>query len=378
MEKNYLEFYLRLAWVVTVLCWGLAMFCRSRPINKLGGLGQPLPHPMSLIVSILLYVPFSGLRIDSGDTYYYVHDFELIEPNGKVEYVWGGGNLYNFILEIVKETVNDVHVLIFITAVVSLVPVLYILYKYSHPFDLSIYLFMATGYFGLSMNGIRQYMATGVLMLGTKFLFSTKKSAFFKYAIIVFFAWLIHKSAPIMIFVFLFVRRKAWRPSSFMLLFVSIVGVSLFDLFMPSFLRGLEETSFSNYAENGWFTNGEEGGSSIMRVIVSMVPIVIAYFSRARMRQLGLIGDILTNLGFVHIALYIISTYNWIFARFTIYTSAYYIILLSWVVYNGVQKKDRGVYYAVCVILYYYYSTYLDYSLICYRSDILFPQRKLF
>ena len=77
-------------------------------------------------------------------------------------------------------------------------------------------------------------------------------------------------------------------------------------------------------------------------------------------------------------ALYIISTYNWIFARFAIYTSVYYIILLAWVAYNGVQKKDRGVYYAVCVILYYYYSTYLDYALISYGSDIIFPLRTLF
>ena len=377
MDK-YLEFYLRLAWVVTVLCWALAMFCRSRPINKLGGLGQPLPHPMSLIVPILLYVPFAGLRNEAGDTFYYIHDFELVEPNGKIDYEFGGGTLYNLLFEIIKELFNDYQILIFITAIISLVPVLFILYKYSHPYDLSIYLFMATGYFGLAMNGIRQYMATGVLMLGTKYLFSTKKSAFFKYAIIVFFGWMIHKSALIMIFIFLFVRRKAWKPSSFMLLFVSVVGVSLFDLILPSFLRGLEETSFSNYAENGWFTNGEESGSSFMRVLVSVVPIVIAYFSRARMRQLGHIGDILTNLGFVHMALYIISTYNWIFARFAIYTSVYYIILLAWVAYNGVQKKDRGVYYAVCVILYYYYSTYLDYALTSYGSDIIFPQRTLF
>ncbi|MGN1478953.1 MAG: EpsG family protein, partial [Acutalibacteraceae bacterium] len=342
-NNNNLAFYLNLAWVVTVLCWALAMFCRSRPINKLGGLGQPLPHPMSLIVPLLLYVPFSGLRNNAGDTYFYIFDFELKEPDGHFDYEFGGGTLYSLLFEIVKETVNDYQVLIFVTAIISLVPVLVVLYKYSHPYDLSIYLFMATGYFGLSMNGVRQYMATGVLMLGTKFLFSTKKSAFFKYAIVVFFAWMIHKSALIMIFVFIFVRRKAWRPSSFMLLFVSIVVVSLFDLLMPSFLSGLEETSFSNYAENGWFTNGEESGSSFIRVIVSMVPIVIAYFSRSRMRQLGHIGDILTNLGFVHIALYIISTYNWIFARFAIYTSVYYIILLAWVVYNGVQKKDRGI-----------------------------------
>lgn len=372
------NFYLRLAWFVTIVCWALSMYCRSRPIDRLGGIGQPLPNPICLIVCILMYVPFSGLRSQSGDTFYYIHDFLIVEKNGTIDYEFSGGTLYNLIFEIVKETVDDYHYLIMISAIISLVPVLVVLYKYSHPFDLSVYLFMATGYFGLSMNGIRQYMATGVLMLGTGFLFSTKRSAIIKYAVVVFLAWTIHKSALIMIFVFIFVRRKAWKPSSFLLMFGSIVAVSLFDMILPSFLEGLEKTSYSNYSENEWFTNGVEHGSSAIRVVVASVPIVIAYFSRARMRQLGHIGDILTNMGFVHMALYVISTYNWIFARFAIYTSVYYIMLLSWVVYNGVQKKDRGLYYAACVALYYYYSTYQTYALSVYESDIFFPERTFF
>ena len=73
-----ISFYLRLAWLFTVICWALSMYCRSKPIDKIGGIGQPLPNPLCLVVCILAYVPFSGLRIDSGDTFYYILDFELI------------------------------------------------------------------------------------------------------------------------------------------------------------------------------------------------------------------------------------------------------------------------------------------------------------
>ncbi|MCQ2479462.1 MAG: EpsG family protein, partial [Clostridia bacterium] len=277
-----------------------------------------------------------------------------------------------------KETVDDYRYLIMITAIMSLVPVLIILYKYSHPYDLAIYLFMATGYFGLSMNGIRQYCAAGIMLLGTKYLFSQKKSAIIKYSIFVLIAWAMHGSAWIMFFVFWYSRRKAWKPSSFLLLFMSLVVLSLFDLILPSFLSALEETSFNNYAEQGWFTNGEEGGSNFIRVFVAMVPVVIAYFSRARLRRLGFIGDVLTNIGLVNTSLYIISTYNWIFARLAIYTSVYYIILLAWVVYNGVQKKDQGLYYAICAMFYYYYSTLQSYSITNYISETYFPSRRIF
>ena len=373
-----LNFYLNIAWVYTIICWAIAIFSRYRPMGKLGGIGQPLPNPISLIVPILLYVPMSGLRTESGDTWYYIHDFDIVEPDGIISYEIQGGFAYPCISEIIKETTNDVHHLMMITAIVSLVPVLFILYKYSHPYDLSIYLFMATGYFGLSMNGIRQYMATGVLMFGTRFLFSEKKSSIFKYAVIVFLAYLFHKSAPIMIFVFIFARRKAWKPSSFMLMFLSIVGLALFDLILPSFLKGLEQTDFAGYSQNGWFTNGQEHGSNFVRVLVTGVPIVLAYFSRSRMRQLGFVGDVLINIGFINMAIYVLSTYNWIFARLAIYLSPYYIILLAWVVYNGVPKKDKGLYYTACVLMYYYYSTYLAYGLKMYVSDVYFPGRKFF
>ncbi len=378
MSKASVEFYLRLAWAITVICWGLAIYSRYNPLKKLGGLGQPLPNPVSLIVPILMYVPFSGLRTENGDTFYYIKDFKETVPDGHVHFRLGTETMYPLIADIVKETVDDYHWLIFITAIISLVPVFVILYKYSHPYDLAIYLFMATGYFGASMNGIRQYCATGILLLGTKYIFSRKKTAVLKYAIFVFLAWEMHESAWVMIFVFWFVRRKAWQPSSFMLLFCSMVALSLFDLILPSFLGALEDTGFSGYAENGWFTNGSEGGSNFIRVLVSLVPVVIAYFSRAQMRRLGHVGDILTNMGMVNAAIYIFSTYNWIFARLAIYLSIYYIILLSWVVYNGVQKKDRGLYYTVCVLMYYYYSTFQRFSLTSYESDTFFPERKFF
>ncbi len=373
---NDLNFYVRIAWVFTIVCWAVAIYSRYHPTGRLGGLGQPLPNPMSLILPIILYIPFSGLRTDNGDTYYYIHDFELGVPDGKIDFHIGSETLYPLIADLIKETTNDFHHVIMITAIISLVPVLVVLYKYSHPYDLSIYLFMATGYFALSMNGIRQYCATGILMLGTKYLFSQKKTAFIKYGIVVLVAWAMHDSAWIMFFFFIFSRRKAWKPSSFMLLFLSMVALALFPVILPSFKSALEETSFSGYATSGWFEN--EGGSNFVRVLVAMVPVVIAYFSRARLRQLGFIGDVLTNMGFINTALYIISTSNWIFARLAIYTSVYYIMLLSWVVYNGVQKKDRGLYYAVCVGFYYYYSTLQAYGLMYYRSDKFFPGKKLF
>ncbi len=368
--------FLKLAWFFTIVCCAVGMFCRKYPLRRPGGIGQPLPNPLCFILSVVAFVPFAGLRTNSGDTFFYIHDFELAQADGIFAYEFGGGTAYNFLFEIVKETVDDYHVLIFISSVITYVPVLWIIYKYSHPYEMALFLFMATGYFGLGMNGIRQYCAAGLLIMGTKYLFSPKKSSIIKYAVFILLAWLFHKSAVVMLPVYFFVRRKAWKPSSFMLIFLSVITVSVFDMILPSFLSVLEDTSYSSYATDGWFTSGDEGGSSIMRVVVALVPVALAYFSRKRMKVLGHVGDILINLCCVHVAFYIVATYNWIFARFAIYTSVYYILLTAWVVYNAVKKKDRAVYCTISVAAFYYYSTQLAYALVDYRSDMFFPNLK--
>ena len=378
MSSFDFNFYLRLAWIITIICWALALFGRYNPLPKRGGLGQPLPNPIGLIAAIVCYVPFSGLRTDTGDTFYYIKDFKATLPDGHIEFHIGSETLYPLIADIVKETADDYRVLLMITAIISLVPPLIILYKYSHPFDLSIFLFMATGYFGASMNGLRQYCATGIALLGTKYLFSEKKSAIIKYAVFALLAWAMHSTAWILFFIFFFSRRKAWKPSSFMLLFICLIALSLADLILPSFLSALEDTAQGNYVASGWFTNGVEGGSNFSRVLVAAVPLVLAYFSKEKMRQLGNIGDILININFVNAAFYIISTYNWIFARLAIYTSCYFIVLTSWVVYNGAKKKERALYYGLCVIGFYYFSTFSAFTLQNYLSETFFPHRKIF
>lgn len=368
--------FLKLAWFFMAICCVVGVICRKYPLKVTGGIGQPLPNPLCFILSVIAFVPFAGLRTNSGDTFFYIHDFELTKPDGSIDFQPEGGNLYSLFFEIIKETVDDFHWLIFITSIITFVPVLWVIYKYSHPYELALFLFLATGYFGMGLNGIRQYCAAGVLALGTKYMFSTKKSAILKYAAFVLVAWLFHKSAIIMIPIFFFVRRKAWRPSSFMLIFLSAVALSVFDMILPSFLSALEGTSYGHYSEEGWFTSGNESGSSFMRVVVAFVPIAMAYFSRKRMQALGHIGDILVNLCCVHLAFYIISMYNWIFARFAIYTSLYYILLMAWVAYNAVSKKDRALYYVLCLAAFYYYSTQLAYALVDYRSDVFFPNLK--
>lgn len=374
------DFYEIVVWVATAVMCMIAVAARSAPLKAHGGLGQPLPNPIAVILPIAFYVSFAGLRKTIGDTYFYMYSFESMPDSGnEVSFdMIINGQGFSFIQNILRNRTDDPQVLIFVCTVIALVPALIILYLYSSPFELSIFLFVAYGYLGGMMDGMRQYMAAAITLLGTRFLFSKKRGSFFKYAVFVLIAYTIHQSALILLPIYFVVRRRAWKMSSYVILLGSVAVTLAFDSILPSFLNALEDTSYSSYASNGWFTDGKEGGSNILRVVMVAAPVVIAYLNQDRMKRLGHIGDILINISFICMAIYMVSTYNWIFARLAIYLQAYYIIFTGWVVTYAVKPKDRSIYTTGMIMMFFIYSRFTAYQINMYQSDYFLPGRKLF
>lgn len=374
------DFYEIVVWVATIVMCLVAVAARSVPLKAQGGLGQPLPNPIAVILPIAFYVSFAGLRKTIGDTFFYMYSFENMPDKGNEVNLKMiiDGNMFSFIQNILRNRTDDPQVLIFVCTALALIPVLIILYLYSSPFEMSIFLFVAYGYLGGMMDGMRQYMAAAIALLGTRFLFSMKRGSFFKYAVFVLLAYCMHSSALILLLIYFVVRRKAWTIGSYVILLGSIIVTVCFDAILPSFLGALEETSYSNYAENGWFTNGTEGGSSLFRVVLTAAPVVVAYLNRERMNRLGHIGDILINISFLSMAIYIIASYNWIFARIAIYLQAYFIIFTGWVITYAVKPKDRAIYTTGTVIAFFLFSRFISYQIYMYQSDYFLPGRKLF
>lgn len=373
------DFYEIVVWVATFAMCLIAMEARLFPLRAHGGLGQPLPNPIAVVFPLVFYVAFSGLRKTIGDTLFYMYSFENLPDENALDFASiFKGQLFGFLQNFIRNQTDDPQALIFVSSAISLVTAIIVLYIYSSPFDLALFLFVAYGYLGGSMDGMRQYMAAGLLVCGTRFLFSRKRGAFFKYAVFVLLAYCMHTSALIMLPIFFVVRREAWKKSSYLLILMSVVLVVCFDSILPSFLNALENTTYSQYASNGWFTSGDQGGSSLLRVAVSAAPVVVAYLNKARMKMLGFIGDILVNMAFINVAINIVALYNWLFARFAIYLMLYYIIFTAWVVCYAVKPRERAIYTTGTVILYFLYSRAQAYQINMYQSDYFLPGRKLF
>ncbi|MDQ0198786.1 transmembrane protein EpsG [Neobacillus ginsengisoli] len=304
----------------------------------------------------------SGLRSNIGDTYFYKHSFEI--NNYTWDFVKSQKEIGFGILQmILKRYSSDPQILLLTTAIITNVLIIIVLYKYSRMFELSTYVYITGGWFLVSMNGIRECLAAAIVFTATKFLID---GSWKRYILVVLFASTFHESALVLIPIYFLSRYRAWSKATFILLGLSVLIVLGFDKFSSVLFSAIKDTEYGHYQ------NFNEGGANTLRVAVFGVPIIISYFGREKLRGIFPESDYIVNMSIIGFIFMIVSTQNWIFARFSIYFELYQLILISWIVKLFNQKDQRVVYYLilVCYLIYYYYESVKSLNII-YQSNYI-------
>ncbi len=331
------------------------------------------PNLAGFLVACTVMILFAGLRRTIGDTFYYIHMLENIASSGNPLPEFGASNfLFSYLMYLIISFGGDGATFIMVTSLICYIPVFLMFRKYSPDFTLALFFYFSTGVYTGTMNGIRQFTATAVIMLATKYLFSPKKHDFLKFMIFLVIAYYLHSTALIMIPIYFLCRRKAWSPSTFAIIAAAIAVLIFVSLFLPSFLDLLEGSDYSQYGE-GWFTEGNEGGANILRVAFHAIPMILSAIYYKELRQHGPVVDVLANLSVVHFAIFLISLYNWIFARFAFYLYAYMCVLLA-LIFSTVLKEKKQQWLRILLtgayILFFIVESAGMYD---YRSDFFTP-----
>lgn len=307
-------------------------------------------------------ITVAGLRRNIGDTYFYRHSYEISNfPLSKINFKGEFG--FYYFQHVLHQISDNPQILVFTSALITYILIICIFYKYSRMFEVCLFVFIASGYFTTTMNGIRQSLAAAIVFAAIKFILDGHWKKFFAVVLV---AATIHQSALIFLPIYFIVRRKAWTKVTFLLLLAS-VGIAFgFNTFSSLLFDALENTKYSAY-------NGvNEGGANIIRVLVTATPLVIAYFGRERLRELWPKSDIIVNLSLLNLIFMIVATKNWIFARFDIYFELYNFILMSWIILLFTKKDRAVIYYGLigCYLVYFFYEQVVTLNL-DYRSDYL-------
>ncbi|HDX9631233.1 TPA: EpsG family protein [Bacillus cereus] len=334
-------------WMNLAIVFTLAFFARYFALPVTNSLTLIKPNQFLILMAVISLVLVSGLRNNIGDTYFYMHAYNVAEFNW--EYIQNNKDMgFNIFQMILKGYTDDPQAMVFITALITNLLIVVTLYKYSRLIEISLYVYITSGMYLVSMNGIRQYLAAAIVFAATKYIFDGNWKM---YVLIVLFASTFHQSALVLIPVYFLIRRRAWSGVTFILLFLAVLIVIGFNQFSTLFFAAIEDTQYGEYKDF------HEGGANILRVIVDSIPLILAYSGREKLRIIFPNSDYIVNMALLGSVFMLISTQNWIFARFSIYFGLYQLILISWVV-KLFTEKDRKIIYYLILVFYFIYFMY--------------------
>ncbi|MDU2265562.1 EpsG family protein [Clostridium celatum] len=315
------------------------------------------------ILTVIVLVVVAGLSRGIGDSGMYKHSYNILvqNPSSATFDRDGGWTLYNLILTFIS---SNPQTLLIITALITHLLNFIILYKYQSYLELQVYLYIASGYYLVTMNGMRQCLAAALIFICTKYLIQGK---FKKYLVSILLISSIHGSALIMIPIYFIVRQEAWSKRIMKLLILAVIGVISYGYLEPIFFKLLENTQYGHYSEF------KEGGSSLMRTIVNLVPTILAYLKRDKLKEVWAEGNIFINMSIINSIFVAFGMYNWIFNRFTLYFQLYNFILLPYIIKSCFKGKEKRLLYIgllICYFIFLYREQVIGLN-IQYRSDYL-------
>ena len=321
---------------------------------------------MFIVAVILICVIVAGLRNNIGDTGAYMHSYTLLNTfNGITESMEDKG----FILfqVFLYNIYSDPQFLIIITSIITQVLNIYTLAIYRSYFELQIFMYIASGYFLVTMNGIRQAMVAAIIFAGTRLII---KGKFIPYLILVYIASTMHGSAMIMIPIYFICREEAWSKRTKIIIVAASVGFLFFYQLMPVFFDMLGDSKYTEYEA---MMTDSSAGASVIRFIINAVPTILAYIKREQLKEIWPESKVFVNMSLINLIVMAFSLYNWIFARFSIYFQLYNFVLLPFIVKNCFSRKEKGlVYYLfiVCYFIFFYYEHVISLGIV-YKSKYL-------
>ncbi|MEC5424025.1 EpsG family protein [Virgibacillus sp. C22-A2] len=351
-------------WLNLAFVYIFSFFSRYAATTDLESPVSIKPNKLLVFASLVTLVAVSGLRSNIGDTFSYVHSFETNDFTW--EYILSQKDVGFGVLQMVLQNYvsADPQILIFTTALITNLLIIMVFYNYSRMIEISLYVYITGGLFLVSMNGIRQVLAAAIAFTAIKYLINGN---LLKYSFVVIFASLFHQSALILLPIYFLVRFKAWSSATVTLILFSILIVIGYERFSALLFSAIDGSQYGHYS------GFAEGGANFIRVVVHFVPIILAYLGREKLKKIFPASDYIVNMALVGSIFMLISTQNWIFARFAIYFQLYQLILISWIVKLFSKKDQRLIYFGilVCYLAYYIYENVMTLN-INYRSDYLF------
>ncbi len=328
-------------------------------------------YMVAFVLGTALLAFVSGQRFAFGDTTAYIKYFNNAMPIDQCLSSFAIGNewLFQLYMSFIHTYITtDPRVYIEITAYLTIFPLLYFLYNYSGDLRFAFYLFVVSGCWEHSMNGLRQYLAAAILAACFPLLV---KKRWYLYLPIVFVAAQMHTSAYIFIPLYFIANTKAFGKVTKIILLVGIAVIVTSPFIGNTVSNLLLGTDYgARYSTQEW-----QYSINPFRVAVSFVPILLAYINRNRMRQQYKYYDVVFNMSLFFAVFTAAGVFAAVYARFNLYFEIYTVVLLVWNI-NEISKDRNYIWLkpvaCICYALYFIYQMFITYNMDWHEDHMFF------
>ena len=292
-----------------------------------------------LLAAVLIFVAGFRYRVgtDYGAYYYGYVDYIKNLPNALREIDEPG---YGFLALIASKVYNNGASAIFIASLVTVGLPFFVIYRHTDKLLLAGLLYVAMGCWHISFNGVRQCLAASVLFCGFGYL---KNRQFVRYCIVVFVAFLFHRSALVMAFIYFAVYRKINAQNILLMIVLAWVILQSYSRVF-AFANIIMEKDYS--LENAYVSTEVNR----LRVIASCLPTVVFLFA-----YWGQEPDENTtfhlNLSIIHSAICVFTMNSAVLYRIGIYSIIFQTIAIPELL-KGISEKNRRIITAGIVIMF--------------------------
>lgn len=325
------------------------------------------------VIGIVIFAYVTGQRFVYGDTYAYMESFSestVTVSDVLNNFQFGEEQLFLLIKAFIKQYIStEPRVFIEIVSFITIVPILYFYFNYSGDLKFAFLLFVLSGCWEHTLNGLRQYLACAIMLMALSLLYKRK---WYLYIPIVILAAQIHTSAYIFIVVYFIANKPAWGKFTKIMLVIGLFLLVTYPV-TGSFMNNLfvENTDYGEKYNTSDFTNNV----NMFRLAVMSVPVVVSFINRKNMIGKYKYYDVVFNMSLLCAMCTLIGMFSAVYARLNLYFEVFNVILLVWNV-NDMVKRERykWIKYAciVCFIAYFLYQMVFTYNLSWYERYIFF------
>lgn len=291
-----------------------------------------------LILIVVVLACFIGLRTHYNDTDAYRKMYESLQefPGfwDKFDSTLGANPGFEICNAAMKTVGISWHGMFLIYAFITVSSSVWLIRRYSSDIVTSLFLFFATNAYTLSAAALKQCVAIGIGVLAIPF---AEKKRWIPFCLIILFASTFHPYVLMYLIIPLLTFRP-WSKWTYVLIAAALLSGYLFDS-MVDVIIDLTALVGDDYTEDKIV--GE--GINILRVLVSMAPIVLTFLYRRQIFAHGSIEtNIFVNLSTVNAAIMFVGLFgsSIAFSRLAGYFTLMQCISLPWII-SRLTNRDK-------------------------------------